>query len=446
MAYKSITKKRKKIIFYILIEFLLLFFSYSIVFFSSNKITISEIYTFFILLFWPIISYLTNRYENIFTNEELTNYILKIFFTSLIIMFFYNFFATLLDLSKIYKSEFKIAYSFNSLFSTLFINIILNIIAKVIFRKKIKRTIERIKWFYIGSDKNLEILNQNISNSSYSRFIKIKKLEKNNFHRINNSNIIIDHEDKIGKPYNSLIDKNIENIKQISTIEDWYEATFERIPVDLFTLENISQIKQKSSRNNISNKVKRIGDILLSLLLLILLIPISLIVSILIWLEDRGPIIYKQKRVGLNGKIFNIYKFRSMNINAEVEGIKWATKNDPRTTHIGKIIRKTRFDEIPQLFSVLKGEMSLIGPRPERPEIEKILKEKIRHYNLKYLIKPGLSGWAQVNYPYGSSIEDSKFKLSFDIFYIKNKTVFLDFIIFLKTMRIVFNFHRFGSN
>ena len=95
--------------------------------------------------------------------------------------------------------------------------------------------------------------------------------------------------------------------------------------------------------------------------------------------------------------------------------------------YIGKIIRKTRFDEIPQLFSVLKGKMSLIGPRPERPEIEKILKEKINHYNLKYLIKPGLSGWAQVNYPYGSSIEDSKIKLSFDIFYIKNKTLFLDF-------------------
>ena len=207
MAYKSITKTRKKIIFYILIEFLLLFFSYSIVFFSSNKITISEIYTFFILLFWPIISYLTNRYENIFTSEKLINYILKIFFTSLIIMFFYNFFATLLDLSKIYKSEFKIAYSFNSLFSTLLINFILNIIIKLIFRKKIKRAIERIRWFYIGSDKNLEIINQNISNSSYSRFIKIKKLEKNNFHRIRNSNIIIDHEDKIGKSYNLLIDK-----------------------------------------------------------------------------------------------------------------------------------------------------------------------------------------------------------------------------------------------
>ena len=184
----------------------------------------------------------------------------------------------------------------------------------------------------------MEILNQNISNSSYSRFIKIKKLEKNNFHRIKNSNIIIDHEDKIGKPYNSLIDKNIENIKQISTIEDWYESTFERIPVDLFTLENISQIKQKSSRNNISNKVKRIGDILLSLFLLILLIPISLIVSILIWLEDRGPIIYKQKRVGLNGKIINIKSLLNKDVyNSFSEAIKERSTKQHKneTTFIG---------------------------------------------------------------------------------------------------------------
>ncbi len=446
MAYKSIIKTRKKIIIYILIELFLILFSYFLVFFTSNKITISEIYTFFILLFWPIVSYLTNRYENVFSNEKLINYTLKIIFTSLIIMFFYSFLATLLDLSKIYKAEFKIAYSYNSLFRTLLINFILNIFIKLSLNKKITRTIKRINWFYLGSDSNLKILNHDISNSSYAKFIKIKKLEKNNFSRIKHSNIIIDHEDKIEKSYYAFIDKNIENIKQIFTIEDWYELNFERIPVELFTLENIYQIKQKSSRNNTSNKVKRIGDILLSIFLLILLTPFSIVISILIWLEDKGPIIYKQKRVGLNGKIFNLYKFRSMNINAEVEGIKWATKNDPRTTYIGKIIRKTRFDEIPQLISVLNGKMSLIGPRPERPEIEKILKENINHYNLKYLIKPGLSGWAQVNYPYGSSIEDSKNKLSFDIYYIKNKSLFLDFIIFLKTMRVVFNFHRYGSN
>ena len=175
MAYKSITKKRKKIIFYILIEFLLLFFSYSIVFFSSNKITISEIYTFFILLFWPIISYLTNRYENIFTNEKLINYILKIFFKSLIILFFYNFFATLLDLSKIYKAEFRLYiynfyFYFNNKFYFKYFLIKLN--------KKITK-LKRINWFYVGSDQTWKFLIRYF-NSSYSKFIKIKKLEKNN--------------------------------------------------------------------------------------------------------------------------------------------------------------------------------------------------------------------------------------------------------------------------
>ena len=174
--------------------------------------------------------------------------------------------------------------------------------------------------------------------------------------------------------------------------------------------------------------------------------PFSFLISIAIWLEDKGPIFYSQNRVGLNGRIFKIYKFRSMIINAENKGVQWASKDDPRTTLVGQFLRKTRYDEIPQLFSVLKGEMSLIGPRPERPEIEKTLKNNIKFYNLKYLAKPGLSGWAQVNYPYGSSIEDSKNKLSFDLFYIKNKSIFLDFLILIKTLKVVCNFNRFGSN
>ena len=210
-------------------------------------------------------------------------------------------------------------------------------------------------------------------------------------------------------------------------------------------MENIYQLKL-ASKNDFSNKIKRIGDISFSLIIIIFTSPISLISAFLIWLEDRGPIFYKQKRVGLNGKIFNIYKFRSMLVEAESEGVKWAIKNDPRTTKIGRLLRNTRFDEIPQLLTVLRGEMSLIGPRPERPEIEKMLKKNIAHYNLKYLAKPGLSGWAQVNYPYGSSLNDSRNKLAYDIFYIKNKSIFLDLIIFIKTIRVVINFNKYGSN
>ncbi len=132
-----------------------------------------------------------------------------------------------------------------------------------------------------------------------------------------------------------------------------------------------------------------------------------------------------------------------MNINAEKEGIKWSTYDDSRITKIGKFIRATRIDELPQLVSVIKGEMSLIGPRPERPEYDKQLEKEIPLYKLRYLIKPGISGWAQVNYPYGASIEDAKNKLSYDLFYIKNKSIILEILILIKTIKLVFN--RQGS-
>ena len=128
-----------------------------------------------------------------------------------------------------------------------------------------------------------------------------------------------------------------------------------------------------------------------------------------------------------------------MHVNAEKNGIKWSTINDERITFIGKIIRTTRIDELPQLFSVIKGDMSLIGPRPERPEIEDTLNNQISNYKIRHTIKPGISGWAQVNYPYGASIEDSKNKLSYDLFYVKNMSIFLDLLIFIKTIKTILN-------
>jgi len=160
----------------------------------------------------------------------------------------------------------------------------------------------------------------------------------------------------------------------------------------------------------------------------------------LIFIEDRGPIIYSQKRNGFGGKVFTIYKLRSMKTNAEKEGIQWSSKNDKRVTIIGFWLRKTRIDELPQLFSVLKGDMSLIGPRPERPEFDAMLSKEITNYKLRYLVRPGLSGWAQVNYPYGASIQDTKMKFSYDMYYIKNFSTFFDVLILLETIRLIFNF------
>ena len=185
-------------------------------------------------------------------------------------------------------------------------------------------------------------------------------------------------------------------------------------------------------------RIKRVGDIIFSLVLLFLTLPIIFISAIIIFLQDNGPILYSQIRVGRGGKEFRIYKLRSMKINSEKSGVQWSKSNDKRITKFGKIIRKFRIDELPQLISVLLGDMSLIGPRPERPEIIKFIEEEIPHYNLRNGLRPGISGWAQVNYPYGASIDDTKKKLSFDLYYIHNFNILLDFLILLKTIKIVF--------
>ena len=154
-------------------------------------------------------------------------------------------------------------------------------------------------------------------------------------------------------------------------------------------------------------------------------LPFLFITSILIKLEDGGPIFYTQVRNGFEGKKFKIIKLRTMIINAEKDGVQWSNKTDKRITKVGYILRKLRIDELPQLLLVITGDMSLIGPRPERPNIDNILRKEIPNYDLRYLIKPGISGWAQVNYPYGASIEDAKFKLSYDLYYIKIFQFFL---------------------
>ena len=167
--------------------------------------------------------------------------------------------------------------------------------------------------------------------------------------------------------------------------------------------------------------------------------PLFIIVSILIFIEDRGPLFYSQQRTGLNGEKFNIIKFRSMKIDAEKNGAQWSKHTDPRVTHIGRIIRATRIDELPQLFCVLRGTMSLIGPRPERPEIENQFLKNIPYYSCRYILRPGISGWAQVNYPYGASKFDATKKLSFDIYYISHFSIFLDLLILFKTIKLVLN-------
>ena len=169
----------------------------------------------------------------------------------------------------------------------------------------------------------------------------------------------------------------------------------------------------------------------------ILSLPIIVVTALLIRLESRGPIFYKQERVGKNGRAFVLTKFRSMRVDAEQDGPVWASKGDSRTTRVGRIIRKTRVDEIPQFWNILKGEMSFVGPRPERPHFVAQLAEEIPFYEQRHLIAPGLTGWAQIKYPYGASIEDARQKLQYDLFYIKNHGLVLDAIIIFETIKII---------
>lgn len=177
---------------------------------------------------------------------------------------------------------------------------------------------------------------------------------------------------------------------------------------------------------------------LLGLIGLVLSLPVALFAATLIKLESRGPVLYKQQRVGKNGSVFNVIKFRSMKTNAEAEGKPiWAVTNDERTTRVGKVIRKLRIDEIPQFWNILKGEMNFVGPRPERPHFVRQLATEIPYYEHRHLVAPGLTGWAQIKYPYGASVSDAIQKLQYDLYYIKNQSLSLDMMIVFDTAKTV---------
>ena len=219
----------------------------------------------------------------------------------------------------------------------------------------------------------------------------------------------------------------------------WAERYLQRVPPELFTSRWLVQAEGfELQPGRLGWRIKRLGDLVVALVLLLLAFPLIALAGVLIRLEDGGPVFYSQKRTGLFGKIIQIWKLRTMHPKAEAVGAQWAKRDDPRITKIGAWLRRTRIDELPQLVAVLKGEMSLIGPRPERPEIELDLEERIPHYRSRHWVRPGLSGWAQVCYPYGASIEDSRKKLSYDIFYLRNANLFLDAFILIKTIRLVF--------
>ncbi len=191
------------------------------------------------------------------------------------------------------------------------------------------------------------------------------------------------------------------------------------------------------SRGRLERLVRRVFDVSTSLALLIGTLPVMLLTAALIRLDSPGPVLYRQERVGLHGRRFTLLKFRSMRQDAELRGPIWAAQRDPRVTRVGAFIRRCRIDELPQLFNVLRGEMAFVGPRPERPHFVDQLAEVVPFYRDRARVKPGITGWAQVNYPYGASIEDARQKLSYDLYYVKRRSLFLDILILFATVRVI---------
>lgn len=255
-------------------------------------------------------------------------------------------------------------------------------------------------------------------------------------HRVNEIIVAVREQRGGALPLRALLECRLHGI-QVTDLARFFECVHGMIPID--TLKVSWLIYGHGFRQNwLRTAAKRLFDIVMSITLLLLTLPVLVITTALLALDSRAPVLYRQERVGVFGKTFDILKFRSMRPDAESDGKPaWATVSDPRVTRLGSFLRRSRIDELPQLFNVLKGEMSLVGPRPERPVFVTMLTEQIPFYGVRHSVKPGITGWAQVRYSYGANVAQSKKKLEYDLYYVKNHTLFLDLLILVETIRVV---------
>jgi len=289
--------------------------------------------------------------------------------------------------------------------------------------------IDKIKISILGESKEKNSLIKYIRQKPYLGYEFTNKLEEANI-------ILAPAEIKDNPEIVNTLYQMVLSGKTIFSFENFYESLTGKVPISMIDekwfLENLTEINKQ-----MMEKIKRFVDIFLASLFFIFLILIYLPVAIAIKLNSPGPVLYRQKRVGKNGRIFELIKFRSMTDEPESEREKWKKPNakNRRITSVGNFLRKTRIDELPQLWNILKGDISFIGPRPERPEIVEELKKIVPHYSMRHIIKPGLTGWSQIHFS-DASAEDAMEKLQYDLFYIKNRSALLDTAIFLKTIMV----------
>jgi len=388
-----------------------------------------------LILFWIFLSYVRGRYSSMKSSKILKNLILE--FKELLIISSFSiislFLLKIVGLNQNFNSKNIPLILFILVSASLLKEIIISLLFDKVFLKNCKKVL------VIGDYNDINSIKEVLNDYKYSKKIDFELFNFNSELNIIPDQLIISDDYKLDTNDNRVIHYFHLNGVQIFSKSKWVEYELNCIPVNLITTDKFLNSRNFSNYRDFELKIKRLGDIVVSLILIIISFPLILLAGFLIWINDYGSIFYTQIREGMYGKKIRIIKLRSMIINAENNGAQWAKKNDERITSIGFLLRKSRIDELPQLISVLKGEMSLIGPRPERPEFNKLLKEKIPYYGLRSLFKPGLSGWAQVNYPYGASLADSNNKLGYDLFYICNYSLHLDLLILFKTMRTVFS-------
>ena len=320
---------------------------------------------------------------------------------------------------------------------------------QIVFRYIVNMSIvERQRILFVGENDYTDDLLESIKNDDQYKLIGLLKDEegmalKNTILKIcevRKTDIIVDFTDELlldAKLVDRLLEYKLNGLQYYNYLE-FYETYENKLPISHLSPKwFLEDSGFEIYYNNFNLKAKRLLDLFFAIFIGICVLPIMILAAIIVKLESKGPIFFIQERIGEGNRKFNIVKFRSMTTDAEKDGPKWASKNDSRITGWGKIMRATRIDELPQLWNVLKGEMSFVGPRPEREYFIQQLEKEIPYYNLRHTVKPGLTGWAQVMYPYGSSVEDAYRKLQYDLYYIKHHDILFDIKVLLKTVTIV---------
>lgn len=373
----------------------------------------------FVYLVWITIFYIAGLYdvEKFISKSGIRNHIFKTMF-----------FAGVIAVLMFYLIPFfRITPKTNLIINVIIATLIIWFWRIMLFKKAVESS--KIKIFTFGEEKEMHKFSDYLNKRPQLGYESTNDI-------LSADMIIVSKDTKQEKESVAKLYEMVRSGKTIIDFDKFFEAITGKIPIYLISetwfLENLAELSKQNFE-----KTKRVTDIVFSIILFVPLVLLYVFIGILIKTTSRGPILYKQKRVGKNGKIFEIIKFRTMITDAEKNGAQWAGPNDERITVIGNILRKTRIDELPQIWNILKGDISFVGPRPERPEFIKELSQKIPHYSMRQLIRPGLSGWAQVNFPYGASVEDATEKLQYDLYYIKNRSILLDIAIILKTIMVI---------